>query len=145
MNEKFYQLYKFLRDSIYNFGNQDLHEPFLSFIETEKDNCDQFDEIIPEYLDRWQNERFLLFRRHLSTLDESMNLMEIINSHNHLVDIVKEFWPCPFEEISIIHYIYDSRIDWDTHMVLVHQGDKSYPAGYLNKKPHWLISDRPIC
>ncbi len=83
----------------------------------------------------------LLFRFHSGTLDDSMATIIKIESHDHLITLIKDAWDVNPTEITIKPYIYDDRIKWDTHLVLVHLGNISYPIGYLNKNPEWSLTD----
>lgn len=143
MNESFYELYKSMRDMVADFWgcDKDLSEPFINFIESTKRNCDHYDTKSHDYLRRWQNERFLLFRFHKGGLDESMETVQVIKSFEQLIIIVTEWWDSPLSKISIKPYAYDDRIQWDTQLVMIHVGESSYPVGYLNKKPEWSITD----
>jgi len=141
MNEPFYQLYKSLRDTVADFHDKDLSQPFIDFIECTKSNCDRQDRSDPKYLNRWQNERFLLFRFHRGGLNESMETAVIVDSFEHLLIHISDAWDVPFTKLTVTPYVFDHRIQWDTHLVCVSLGDISYPVGYLNKKPDWSIKD----
>lgn len=137
MNEPFYQLYKSLRDLVFDFADKDLSETFKDFVLTTKANCDRHDRTNLKYLHRWQNERFLLFRFHRGGLDESMETVTIIESFEELLVLAIDFWDSPFTKLTVEPYVYDQRIHWDTQLVLIHVRDKSYPIGYLNRDPKW--------
>jgi len=143
MNESFYELYKSLRDMVADFHDKDLSEPFIDFIQSTKANCDRHDRANTKYLDRWQNERFLLFRFHKGGLYESLETVTIIESFDHLWEHIKLHWDVEPILIHIEPYIHDHRINWDTHLVSVimrnNEVDVHYPVGYLNKKPFWEL------
>ncbi len=143
MNDQFYELYKSLRDMVADFHDKDLNQPFIDFIESTKANCDRHDRSNAQYLERWQNERFLLFRFHRGGLDESLQTVTIIESFDHLWAHIKLNWDVEPILLRIEPYIYDYRIDWNTHLVSViirvNEVDAAYPVGYLNKKPFWEL------
>jgi hypothetical protein len=139
MNKSFYQLYKSCRDLIYDFNKPDLGSDERYFLELIKSDCEKLDEYYSDYLNKWQNERFLLFRFHRGGLDESMKTIKIISSSMDLKNLIFEACDIQPTNITILPYLYDPRIQWDTHVVLIHMGDKSYQVGYLNKKPEWDI------
>ena len=141
MNEEFYQLYKSMKDLVHDFSDKDVSQPFKNLIEGTKRGCDILDEKDKRYLYRWMNERFLLFRFHKGGLTESMETVTIIDNCEQLLLLVMAYWEMPFTKLTIEPYVYDNRIQWDTQFVLVHEGDKHYPVGYLNKKPDWSIED----
>ena len=137
MNEEFYKMYKSTRDLVADFGEQDLDEVTREYIKSLKYGCDRLDCSDESYLKRWQNERFLLFRFHRGGLSESMETVTIIHSFEQLICMINGWWDSPLTKITIEPYIFDSRIDWDTQLVIIHVQDKTYPVGYLNKKPDW--------
>ncbi len=141
MNETFYKLYKSLRDMVADFHDKDLSQPSIDFIESMKSICERQDRADPEYLNRWQNERFLLFRFHRGVLNESMETVVIVDSSEHLLIHISDACDIPFTKLTVTPYIFDHRSQWNTCLVCVYLGDISYPIGYLNKNPYWSIKD----
>ena len=85
------------------------------------------------------SENPLLFRFHRGGLDMSMETVQEINSFEQLMSVAVGDWHINPIKIEIKPYIYDKRIDWDTHMVIIHDGNTGYPIGFLNRKPDWEI------
>lgn len=62
------------------------------------------------------------FREHRGSLIESMKTLVEFNDRSQLLDILKKTFgdykiPKNLNNFKIKPYIYDERIDWDTHMV----------------------------
>ncbi len=82
----------------------------------------------------------LLFRFHRGGLDESMQTVIEIKSFSHLIMHIEEKWEVQPLKISIEPYMYDARIEWDTHIVQVTFGHPqgnmiTYPVGFLSRAP----------
>lgn len=61
------------------------------------------------------------FRPHRGSLDDAMRLAVEIEPEDLIATLQKELWePVSPKDVHVKPYHYDRRIDWDTHMVLVH-------------------------
>jgi len=87
------------------------------------------------------SEGALLFRFHMGSLDNSMKTVTEIKSLEQLMELSNGGWHKNPITIEIKPYMYDHRINWDTHIVVVHAEDMIYPIGYLNCKPDWGVND----
>jgi hypothetical protein len=83
----------------------------------------------------------LLFRFHRGGLEESMQTVIEIKSFEQLLITIIDGWDINPTKVEIKPYIYDERIHWDTHFVIIHVGESNYPVGYLNRKPDWSVKD----
>lgn len=85
----------------------------------------------------------LLFRFHRGKLDESMMTVRNVDSYEFLRWIIASYWDFIPIKIKIEPYVYDERIEWDTHIVSAQfKGleDKGFmPVGFLNRKPDWEL------
>jgi hypothetical protein len=136
MNEQFYELYKSMRELV-EHGDKDLSAPFQELLKCNKLNCERLDRSEQQYFRRYLNEKHLLFRFHKGGLEESMQTLKVIDSFEHLLLMITSYWGMPFTNLTIKPYIYDERIKWDTQIVMIHEDDKHYPVGFLNRKPDW--------
>jgi len=75
------------------------------------------------------------FRWHRGSLDDSMaTVVEFDGSIHGLIDILKAdalpwFPPLELDQVKVIHYGYDPRIEWHTHMVTVMGGAIGFTDG----------------
>lgn len=83
----------------------------------------------------------LLFRFHRGSLSDSMETVIEIKSFEQLIVLTIGDWLINPIKIEIKPYVYDNRINWDTHLVVIQEEDTCYPIGYLNRKPDWNIND----
>lgn len=89
----------------------------------------------------------LLFRFHRGGLDDSLKTVVEVDSLESLISIISKDWeewilePLELDIIKIDPYVYDHRINWDTHIVTVRfknlEKDSFMPVGFLNRKPDW--------
>ena len=81
----------------------------------------------------------LLFRFHAGSLSDSMKTVVVINSREHMCQLIEAYSDMVISSLSIQTYCYDKRIDWDTHIVLaIYYGlETQFPIGFLNKEPNW--------
>lgn len=83
----------------------------------------------------------LLFRFHRGGFKESMETVVEIKSYHDFIVLIYESWDvCPLF-FSIKNYVYDPRIDWDTHIVCISfeiDGELiNGVVGYFNREPEW--------
>lgn len=65
-------------------------------------------------------DRFIKFRLHKGSLDESMKTVKCYASKESLIKDMQKYHPwIEFEELKIEKYVYDDRINWDTHIVTI--------------------------
>lgn len=81
----------------------------------------------------------LLFRFHRGLLNESMKTAVPINSFSELIDHIGQEMDMSLVKIFVNKYIYDERINWDTHIVtgVFRHYPLKVPIGFFNKKPMW--------
>ncbi len=82
----------------------------------------------------------LLFRFHKGGLDESMKTVVEIDSLKSLREKIEEIWTMDGFNIEVKPYVFDKRVNWDTHLVLICNAEQkiSYAVGYLNRLPEWI-------
>jgi hypothetical protein len=83
----------------------------------------------------------LLFRFHKGMLEESMQTMREIYSFESLIMMINCEWDFMPVAIRVSPYVYDDRINWDTHIVTAKfkglEDSGFMPVGFLNRDPGW--------
>ncbi len=73
-----------------------------------------------------------------TTIDESMRRAVDISDWAQLMDYLKreyDFWEPTDENVTVEHYGYDERIDWDTHLVCIDGKAALFTDGPLTAEP----------
>ena len=74
------------------------------------------------------------FRFHKGGLDESMATVVEVESLDELKAIIEKDWELPIHSIRLKYYCYDSRINWDSYIVMITivNNKSEFPVGFTN-------------
>lgn len=76
----------------------------------------------------------ILFRDHRGSLTESMTTVRRVSSLEEIRQHITKKWGTEVKEIRIKPYGFDSRIGWDTHIVICTlSSGMETPVGFTNK------------
>lgn len=78
----------------------------------------------------------ILYRSHRGSLDEAMStVVELPATLKALTDHVNESLSPKVTDLEVKPYVYDYRIDWDTHIVtgICSHSNLRYPVGFTNE------------